>query len=449
MKTQTLTIAFTVAAALTVAVPASAQPVSGLAATRSSWDAERVAARAWSDQDADRDASRADRQREDAQREQERAQRDKERENSYYDRGQSALDSGRWDRAVESFDQIIQGKGARSDAALYWKAYAQNKQGQRPEALNTIGILLKDYPKSRYLSDAKALEVEMKSSSGQANPAGEGDEELQLLALSGLGNMPSEQAIPMLQKVLSGTGSPRLKARALFVLAQSNSPAAREVLVSIAKGQGNPDLQRKAVQYLGIHGGAESRAALADIYASSSDIDLKKRILSAFMVSGEKSRLLTAAQSEQNAELRASAVQQLGVMGAHDELWALYQKEPSLDVKKQIIRGMFVGGDVARLTQLAKSEQNQELRLLAVRNLGVMGSKRTGDTLVEIYNGDKDPAVKRAALNGLFVSDNAEGLVALARKESDPAMKKEIVSKLSNMRSKVAIDYLLEILNGK
>jgi HEAT repeat protein len=203
----------------------------------------------------------------------------------------------------------------------------------------------------------------------------------------------------------------------------------------------------KAVQYLGVHGGRENRAALADIYASSTDVDLKKRILNAFMVSGDKDRVLAAAQSEQNGDLRASAVQQLGVMGATDELWTLYQKESSVDVKKQIIRALFVGGNVTRLTDIAKSDTNQELRLLAVRNLGVMGSKRTGDTLVEIYASDKDPEVKRAVINGLFVSNNAEQLVALARKEQDPTLKKDMVSKLSNMRSKAATDFLLEILN--
>ena len=155
------------------------------------------------------------------------------------------------------------------------------------------------------------------------------------MALNALQNADTDEAIPMLQKVLQGTGSPRLKSRALFVLAQSNSPKAREVLVNIAKGGSNPDLQIKAVQYLGVHGGPESRAALADVYASSSDVDLKKRILNAFMVSGERDRLLKAAQSEQNPELRAAAVQYLGVSGAHDELWTLYQKESSVDVKKR------------------------------------------------------------------------------------------------------------------
>src|SRR4029078_13104622 len=413
--------------------------------------------------DRDREAARAPREKEDAAREaareKDRVQHDRDRENSYYDQGQTALDSGRWDRAVSSFDRVVELKGNKADAALYWKAYAQNKLGQRPEALATINQLVKDYPKSRYLSDARALEVEAKG--GQANAATETDEDMKLMILNNLANSGSDEFVPMLQKLLQGTSSPRLKSRALFVLAQSNSPKARDVLVNIAKGGSNADLQMKAVQYLGIHGGAESRAALADIYASSSDVDLKKRILNAFMVSGEADRLpragqrgdkprVRAEQSEQNPELRAAAVQYLGVSGAHDELWTLYQKESSVDVKKQIIRALFTGASVTRLTELAKSEQNPELRLLAVRNLGLMGSKRTADTLVEIYSSHKDTEVKNAGMQVLFISNNGEGLVALARKEQDPAMKKEMVSKLSNMqRSKVVTDYLVELLNVK
>jgi tetratricopeptide (TPR) repeat protein len=399
--------------------------------------------------DKDREASRAQREKDDAAREKERAQRDKDRESSYYDQGQSALDSGRWDRAVENFDRVIELKAAKADAALYWKAYAQNKLGQRPESLATITSLVRDYPKSRYLSDARALEVEVKRDSGQpVNPAAESDEEMKIMAINSLQNSAPEEAIPMLQKVLQGTGSPKLKSQALFVLAQSNSPKAREVLVNIAKGNANPDLQIRAVRYLAVHGGRESRAALADIYASSSDVDMKKRILSAFMIAGEKDRLLNAAQTEQNPELRATAVQQLGNMGAHDELWSMYQKESSVEVKKQIIRALFTGGSVTRLSELARSEQNPELRLLAIRNLGVMGSKRTGDLLVDIYNTDKNPEVRKAVINGLFVSDNAEALVALARKETDISLKTEIVKRLSNMQgSKAATAYLLELLN--
>jgi HEAT repeat protein len=164
------------------------------------------------------------------------------------------------------------------------------------------------------------------------------------------------------------------------------------------------------------------------------------------MVSGEKDRVLAAAQTEKDPELRATAVEQLGVMGAHDALWQLYQKETSLEVKKQIIRAMFVGGNATRLIELARTEQNAELRLTAIRNLGIMGSKATGDALVDLYSRDKDPEVRKAAVHGLFVQGNSAGLVTLARKEQDIVMKKAIVERLSHMNDKIARDYMLELL---
>lgn len=167
------------------------------------------------------------------------------------------------------------------------------------------------------------------------------------------------------------------------------------------------------------------------------------------MISGEKDRLLTAAQSEQNPELRQEAVRQLGVMGAHDELWAMYQKETAVDVKQQILQAMFIGGNATRMIDLARTEQNPELRRTAVRNLGMMGGKGTGDALVDIYTRDKDASMRKAVVQALFMSDNATALVTLARKEEDPAMKKELVQKLSLMHSKVATDYMLELLNAK
>jgi TolA-binding protein len=398
----------------------------------------------------ERAREQAERAREMAERDRDRAERQRDQESDNYDAGQEALDSARWDRAIQRFDRVIEMKGPRADAALYWKAFAQSRQGQRADALNTLAVLQKDYPKSRYLEQARALDVEMRRDSGQAvRPQDESDEDLKLLAIQALQNSDPEQAIPMLQKILQGPSSPKLKERALFVLATSSSPKARDVLVTIAKGGSGatPDVQMKAIQYLGIHGNRESRAALADIYRSTTDVDVKRRILRAFMIAGEKDRLLTVAQSEQNPELRQEAVRQLGVMGAGDELWAMYQKESSLDVKKQILQAMFTGGNADRMIDLAKGEQNPELRKIAVRNLGLMGSKRTGDALASIYASDKSPEIRKAVIQGLFLQNNAETLVAIARKESDPEMKKSIVEKLSLMHSKAATDYLLEILN--
>jgi len=76
----------------------------------------------------------------------------------------------------------------------------------------------------------------------------------------------------------------------------------------------------------------------------------------------------------------------------------------------------------------------------------VMRTSRTGDVLVQIYNTDTNVDVRKAVVNGLFIQENATALVGLARKEQDITMKKELVSRLSQMRSKVATDYMIELL---
>ena len=238
-----------------------------------------------------------------------------------------------------------------------------------------------------------------------------------------------------------------MKQRALYVLAQSKSPRARDVLRNYAKGGSTPELQSQAIQYLGVHGGAEHRALLAEVYGTTTDVDVKRRILRAFMTAGEKDRLFKAAQGEQNPELRMEAVTQLGHMNAHEELWQLYQKETSIDVKRRIVRSMQAGGSIDRLIELAKAEQNADLRRDAVRALGTMRSTRTGDVLVQIYSADANVDVRKSVINALFIQENATALVALARKEQDVTMKKELVGRLSNMRNKIATDYMIELLN--
>jgi hypothetical protein len=69
-----------------------------------------------------------------------------------------------------------------------------------------------------------------------------------------------------------------------------------------------------------------------------------------------------------------------------------------------------------------------------------------GDSLVELYPAEKDPAIRRQIVNSLFTQGNATALVALARKEPDINMKKEMVQKLSMMDSPVARNYMLELL---
>ena len=370
------------------------------------------------------------------------------KEEEAYARGTHALDEEHWDRAIEAFDSVVRMAGSKADAGLYWRAYALNKAGRAADALATIAQLRKAAPQSKWLNDARALEMEIRQRSGQrTSPETEGDEDLKLMALNGLLNTDSERALPLLEKFLTGSGnSSKLRERALFVLSQSDSPRAREIVVRIARGQQSPDMQDTAIRYLGLFGGDASKQALADLYASSSDTSVKKAVLQSFMVSGEKARVLAAARGEKSEELRKSAIHLLGVMGAQPELWDMYQAEPSVEVKKSILHAMFVGGGSERLMEVARTEKDLELRKAAIHSLGVMGDK-TGPVLLSIYESDRDPEIRRQVLHGLFVQGNVKAIIQIARNEKDPELRKQAVSHLSHMGSKEATDFLVELLN--
>jgi len=371
------------------------------------------------------------------------ARRDDNNEDRNYQNGVRALDAGRWDEAVEYFTRVVTQNGTRADGALYWIAWAQNKQGNGAAALATLAKIPKE---SRWTTEAGALSVEIRQRAGQpVKPENVPDEELRLMALNNLGRAEDPRAIPMLEKIVSGTGSPRLKERALYVLAQNGSPEARQIVIRIARG-GNPDLQARAVQHLGAFGGPESKQALLDIFKSTTNVTVKRNILRSFQSTGDRAQLLEVARTEPLPELRAEAVQQLGSMGAQEQLMQLYSTEKTIEVRRRIIQAMFQRHNPDVLIQLLKTETDPELRRSIVQNLGQMGSAQGTAALQSLYASEKDENVKRAVIDAFFNQRNAKMLFELGKKETDPAMKRRIVDRLGNMKTPEATDYFMEIL---
>ena len=322
-----------------------------------------------------------DRQEEVRERERERAERMQE----LYDEGREALDEDQFQQAERSFTKLVELNGPQTDAALYWMAYAQNREGKKEAAIGTIAELKKRYPQSRWKKDGEALEIEVRSATGaKANPEAQNDEELKLLALQGLMNSSPDKAIPLVEGILNGNGSPRVKSKALFVLAQNGSPQSEEVLGKIARGQSHPDLQRKAVSYLATFGGKRSGKILADVYTSSSDPEIKRAVIRSYIISGDREQLGALARGEANPELRKEAIRNLGVVGGQAELQSLYSKETDRGVKEEILNAYFIGGDAKDLVAAARAEKDPELKKKAVEKLSLMGSKEANEYLMEL-----------------------------------------------------------------
>jgi len=308
---------------------------------------------------------------------------------SEYDQGQRALDQHKYDEAVQHFDAAINAKVSRPDGALYWKAYALNRLGKKDEALAALAQLRRDYASSAWLNDAQVLEAEVKQSNGQPiSPDQESNEDLKLMAINSLMNADPDRAIPLIEGILKGNGTPKLKKNALFVLAQSRSPRAQQILADYAKGGTNPDLQLVAIQYVGEKNTKESQQLLLGIYGSTTDTRIKSTIL-------------------QNLSRNYDA-----------------------------------------LMTIAKTEKDPSLRDSAIRN--VASSKNAPiDGMLELY-GSSDVNAKRAIVDGFTNRRDAKTLIDLAKKETDPAMKRFIVERIGEMKdNKDAMDYMVEIVNQK
>jgi hypothetical protein len=313
-----------------------------------------------------------------------------------YDEARSYIDRSRYDQAIDRLNRLIQqfdGKPKaienRVDAAFYWKAYAEGKQQRATDALATLADMEKRYAESRWLKDAKALELEMRQASGQnVSPDAQNDEELKLLALRSVMRSDPDRAVPAIEQILAGNSSVNVKENALFVLSQSQTPRAKDIILNAAKNSTNPDVQLKAVRYLGAMGGADALPRLQEIYRQTTDAA----------------------------------------------------------IKRVVIQSMFSNRSVDGLSEIARTEKDFELRRSAIRDLGSMDAAKTADILRSLYASDSTPEVRKEVISALAVQRNATALVEMARAEKDIAMRKEIVNRLSTMRSKEATDYMLELL---
>jgi HEAT repeat protein len=373
------------------------------------------------------------------------------KEETLYSDGTRAINDAHWAQAEQIFSNLASQHGARAEAALYWEAYAENKEGNATRALEICTELRHTYPQGNWVKECSALEIEIHGKSGDdlMPPQAEQDEELKLLALNSLMEQDEARAVPIIQQILNSDKSEKLKERALFVLGQDQSPQAQALLGQVASGERNPGLQRKAIQMLAVTRGKQASETLANIYRQTTNREVKDAILHTYLIIGTPDPLLEAARHESDLELVSTAVHTLGAMGATPQLLTLYHDTSDPKVKAQVISGFIPAGQKGAdaLGSIAGSEQDPELRRKAIHNLGIAGGKSAAPVLLAIYKKNTDLETRKAVAQALFLAGDSHDLVELARAEKDPAVKRSLVEQLSLMRNKESTDYMLEILN--
>ncbi len=370
-------------------------------------------------------------------------------DDSMYQNGLTAINNHQYDQALSEFNNVVAHAGTRAEGALYWKAYVLNKLGRSADAQAAIDTLRKTYPGSRWLDDAKALELEVKQSKGPVSPDSETDEEIKVLALNGLMQSDPEKALPQVENLLKGAHSPKLKRQALYVIAENNTPKAQQMLEQIARG-GNPDLQVRAIQFMSERRNPNTPQILLEIYTSTSDPTVKRAILDTFTNNRDKDRLLQVLRSEKDGNMRRQAIDKLGDVDGQPELWQIYQTETTPEGKIAVLNAMQRNGNLEKLAEVVRTDKDLRVRQKAIEVISTQEAGSPNDTLVALYSSEQDEKVKNTIIDHLaFRRGDCKPLVDVAKAEKDIHMKLRIVERLSNLAKscQAATDYLTELLN--
>ena len=167
-------------------------------------------------------------------------------ESSLYASGTRAINESRWSDAEAIFAKVASDHGEHTDGALYWQAYAENKQAQTKEALDTCNKLAHEFPTSSWIHECGALEIEIHARSGKpAEPKPGDDDDLKLLALNSLMQKDESRALAQIQEILNNSeSSEKLRNEALFILGHHYSDTTYAQIVRISYVEGDVRIAR-------------------------------------------------------------------------------------------------------------------------------------------------------------------------------------------------------------
>lgn len=175
---------------------------------------------------------------------------------------------------------------------------------------------------------------------------------------------------------------------------------------------------------------------LEKLLKSSNSPKVKERALFVLAQShSQKSHELVAqvAKGRYNPDLQAKAVEYLSIFGGKENaqiLQDVYKSTGDAQLKRSVLHGFMISGNRAAVLAVAKTETDPALRVDAIQQLAVMGGAAD---MLQLYTPNAPADVKRAVLHGLFISGQADKLVEIARNDRDPEMRREAVKMIGTM----------------
>jgi HEAT repeat protein len=382
--------------------------------------------------------------------------------------GRTFIDSQQWEKAASTFDRfVLQFPADKNlDAALYWLAYANSKQGKLAAASASLDRLLQNYARSTWADDAKALRLEVLSKlkpGSVADVPEEGTDDLKIIALKALCENDKTGCSARVNDVLrSGSASPRLKEAAIILLGRYGGAEAVPALIQMARSEPNEKLRMRAIRALGSTNDERALEVLREIamgptYEDESPTDSAVHAL----VEHESPRAVPiigeVAINGKNLRARTHIIELVSSRrrgdDVVDQLFRIYDTVPELQVKKYVLAGLANRKDpraMVRLGEVARTAGDVQLRAQAIRSISSRGEGPTLDLLLPLYDAERDNDLKNALLQafGQYQDKRAyQKLMQVVKDGNEPIeRRKTAITMLSRSKDPEIQQFLVSIL---
>ena len=414
-------------------------------------------------QGAERSSSYADRRAE-------RDSRVEQQADSAYREAMDALNDGNYTRAAQLFQRVADrfSGTSRAGSALYYRAFALYKAGgsrNYSTALSTLETLKDNYDTSydrlasnlriqicgslakqgddRCASDVvKQAEPDQQepgqrrpsttssssSSSSSGCPKEDDDNDDRIAALNALLQMNSDDALPVLQRLLNRRDETCevLRKKAVFLVSQKRGDQAADILMNVARNDPSSEVREQAVFWLGQTNSERAVDILTEILDKATDPELMKKAVFSLSqtrsAKGQQAIRSLVQRSNAPKEVRADAI-----------FWLGQRRDPD---NAEFLRNQF------------DKVNDQELKEKILFSLSQQSGQGNEKWLMDVATNDREDIEMRK--KALFWAGQTRG-VSLSQMSqlydhvTEREMKEQIIFTLSQRRDTEAVDKLMAI----
>ncbi len=288
------------------------------------------------------------------------------------------------------------------------------------------------------------------------------DVELRLSALNALQQMESEQAMPILKKVLERRDdcSQKLRRKAVFLVSQHHTDETEGLLLSVARNDPEMEVRRQAVFWLSQIPGDAAVSALDSILMNAEEGQLQERAIFALSQHGSSRAhgILRNYVERVDApdKLKEKAIFWLGNEGTIQDqtyLRELYGRLTSQRLKEKVIFGISQHStSKSRNWLLARARDESEsieLRKKALFWVAQQNDFKIGE-LTGLYESAGERELKTQVLFALSQRNETaaiDELMEIARNEADRELRKKAIFWIGQSTDPKAAEFLMELIN--